>query len=128
MPDREYGQDFMVPKSESDAEHLVLIHALRVNADAMKRIADQQDRISGKVDSVSDVIHDIDKRLAVIEGNSLSTIVKHHDERITELEDAEQRRRGAIGLWEFVLKSWPTVIGFALLIAAVLVANGRVHV
>jgi hypothetical protein len=93
----------------------------------MKRIADQQDRISGKIDSTSEVIHDIDKRLAVIEGNSLSTTVAHHDERLTLLENAEERRKGAVGLWDFVLKSWPAIIGFVLLISAILVANGRVH-
>lgn len=116
----------MVPASESEATHLVLIHALRSNADAMKRVADQQDRISGKVDSVSEVIHDMDKRLAVIEANSLSTKVANIDERLTDLEEAEQRRMGAIGLGDFILRAWPAVVGFLVLLVG-LAVTGRIN-
>lgn len=118
--------ELFVPMNESDVSNLSLIHALRATSDQMKRVADQQDRMSGKMDSVSNVVHDIDKRLAVIEGNSLQTTVKEHDERLAALEAAEQRRVGAIGLWDFVLKSWPAVLGFLILLAA-LVATGKIN-
>lgn len=121
------GSEVFIPVGETDVSNLSLIHALRATSDQMKRVADQQDRMSGKMDSVSNVVHDIDKRLAVIEGNSLSSAVKDHDERLAALEAAEQRRQGAVGLWDFVLKSWPAVLGFVVLLAGLLV-TGKVNV
>jgi hypothetical protein len=106
----------MVPAREGDVQHLALIHALRANADAVKRVGVQQDRISDKIGTVHDLVHDIDKRLAVIEGNSLSATVSELDERVQHLEQQEQRRIGAVGLWEWGNKSWPAIIAFISLI------------
>lgn len=111
-----FSQEFMIPASGSDVEHLALIHAMRATSDAVKRIGAQQDRISNKIDVVHDCVHDIDKRLAVIEGNSLSTAVKEIGERVSKLEGQDLRRQGAIGLWEWGNKSWPVILAFTTLI------------
>lgn len=37
-----------------------------------------------------------------------------------------QRRLGAVGLWDFVLKSWPAVLGFFILVTA-LIASGKIN-
>ena len=120
MPDP-LDQDFFVSKRESDVESMAFIHALRANADGMKRLGDQLDRQSGKLDRVGDLVHDIDKRLAVIEENSLSSKVSDIEERVHKLEDSEQRRLGAVGLFEWAGKSWPAVVGFISLVVYVII-------
>lgn len=121
----ESGPPYMVPAHEADVSNLAVIHALRTAADGMKRLGEQQDRMSGKIDDIGKGVHDIDKRLAIIEGNSLNTVVKEHDARLGRLEEAEQRREGAVKLWDFVLKSWPAIAGFITLLV-LLVATGKV--
>src|SRR5690348_7804217 len=114
--------EFMVPADEARMEHLAVIHALRSAADGMKRLGEQQDRHGAKLDELVTGMHSVDKRLAIIEANSLSTTVAEIDERVTALEATDHRRQGAIGLWDFVLKSWPAIVGFVLLVAAILVS------
>lgn len=118
------GADFMVPASSGSVEHMALIHALRTVSDGMKRLGEQQDRQSKKIDQVLDVSHSLDKRLTVIESNSVAKVVEDHEERIHKLENSEERRAGAVSAWEWLLKSWPALVGFVALLGA-LVATGR---
>ena len=128
MPERyfEQGGEFMVPRSEDDATSLIFIHALRANADAMKRMADQQDRISGKVDGVSDLIHHMDKRLAVIEANSLAPAVKDHEARIVALEGDRNRRVGAVGALDATAKYGPMALAIIGALFLVMVVTGKI--
>lgn len=130
MSTAEMDQDpapFLVPSNEAGVENLALIHALRANADAMKRLGAQQDRMSGKIDTMHNVVHDIDKRLAVIEGNSLASKVEEIEKEVDKLKEAEQRRQGAIGLGEWFAKSWPSLIAFlALVVYVILNEGGRI--
>lgn len=126
MSSFDQSSELFMPVQDTDISNLSLIHALRANSDQMKRVADQQDRMSSKMDAVGNVVHDIDKRLAIIEGNSLASAVKDHDERLAALEASEQRRAGAVGLWDFMLKSWPAVLGFLVLLVG-LAVTGRIN-
>lgn len=117
--------DFMVPASATDVNGLAIIHALRTAADGMKRLADQQDRSDSKLDTVLEKINDTNTRLTVIEKSDIGLLLKDHEVRLSLLEDERQRRVGAIGLWDFVLKSWPAILAFAALIA-LLTATGTI--
>lgn len=119
------GGEFFVPASESQVSGLSLIHAMRTMSDGMSRLADQQDRQSSKLGEVSEVIHGMDKRLAIIEANSLARMVDEHEKRIEALEIDKQRREGAINLADWFFKNWPGIIGFVALAMMVLVATGQ---
>ena len=45
--------------------------------------------------------------------------------RVSALEQDKSRRDGAMGLFEWFLKNWPAVLGFGVLMAVVLRANGK---
>lgn len=116
----------MVPREEGDATHLVFIHALRANADAMKRIADQQDRISSKVDGVSEGIHSLDKRMSVIEANSVTKKVERLEDRIAMLEKARDQQVGAVGALDAAAKYGPMALAIIGILFIVMVATGRI--
>ena len=46
--------------------------------------------------------------------------------RVDLLEVDKTRRDGAVGLFNWMLKSWPALVGFALLVAVILEATGRI--
>jgi hypothetical protein len=116
--------DFMVPASEGDVHNLAVIHALRTTADGMKRLADQQDQYRDQISEIVQGIHQIDKRLSIIEANSLTHRVDAHDLRIKVLEDDRQRRIGAVGLVEWMGKNWPAIALFVALVVYMVINNG----
>lgn len=119
-------QPFLVPASESDVNQLAVIHALRANADGLKTLGSQLDRQSRKISDLVDMAHSADKRLAVIESNSLQTKVKEIEHEVDDLKAAEQRRIGAIKLSEWLSKNWPAVVAFVgLIVYVVLSQTGR---
>jgi len=117
----------MRPSDDSDLRTVTVLHALQTTSEGIKRLADHQDRQSLQITSVSDVVHSMDKRLAIMEANSLLTRVEKHGERLDALEDKEQRRAGAVNAAEWGLKHWPGVVGFIALIMTVLIATGKVN-
>lgn len=116
----------MVPATENDVQLLALIHALRSATDEMKRLGHQQDRQASSIEDVSNVVHSIDKRLAVIEANSLTRRVEVVEVDVQKLKEAEQRRQGAIGMVDWLGRNWPLVIGGVVLVGYGVVNNGGV--
>lgn len=114
---------FLVPASERDVNQLAIIHALRANADGLKTLGNQMDRQSRKIDGIVDTTHSVDKRLAVIEGNSLQTKVKEIEGDVEELKADKQRREGAIRFGEWFFKNWPAVFAFVGIVVYVVLAQ-----
>lgn len=46
---------------------------------------------------------------------------------IATLKSKDDQRRGAVGLVEFVIKYWPGVLGFLLLLGVILQSNGKLN-
>jgi polyhydroxyalkanoate synthesis regulator phasin len=118
--------DFMVPANEGDINTLAVIHALRATADGMKRIAEQQDESHRQMTAALAGIHEIDKRLAIIEANSLTHRVEALDTRVQVLEDERQRRLGAVGLVDWISRNWPLALA-SIGVLVYLVLNGGVE-
>lgn len=116
----------MVPAEQSDVTMLALIQALRSATDEMKRLGHQQDRQASSIDEVSNVVHSIDKRLAIIEANSLTHRVEKVETDVSKLKEAEQRRQGAIGMIDWVGRNWPLLLAIIALIAIELTHRGVV--
>lgn len=119
------GSDFMIPANEADVNNLAIIHALRATADGMKRIAEQQDEAHKQMNAALAGIHDIDKRLAIIEANSLTHRVEVLDARVQVLEDERQRRLGAVGLVDWISRNWPLALA-SVGVLVYLVLNGGI--
>lgn len=83
----------MVPAADTEVARMAMIHALRAQSDVLERIAALQDKQDTALKEVVDALHSIDKRLTVIENNSidreLSDIkgrVNGHESRIAKIE------------------------------------------
>lgn len=111
----------MVPKSEGDVSNLLILHALRTTSDALKRVGDQQDRQSKKIDNVLEGVHKLDTRMAVLEANTLAAQVEELKKDVDMLKEKEHQRMGAIGLFDWVSKSWPAILAFVGLAVYVIV-------
>ena len=116
----------MVPASENDVQLLALIHALRSATDEMKRLGNQQDRQASSIEDVSNVVHSIDKRLAIIEANSLTRRVEVVETDVQKLREAEQRRQGAIGMVDWLGRNWPLVLAILVLTGYAVLDKGGV--
>ena len=78
--------DFMIPASSSDVSQLAVVEALRAQGDAMRRQSELLAKMSDRFDDIGESIHTIDKRLVVIENNSLERDVKSNRESIAALD------------------------------------------
>lgn len=109
-----------------------LLQALKANTEAMGRLAERGDKQDGKLDGIVGTLHSIDKRLTVIENNSIERDVKKCredldaiDKRLAALEAIENQRKGAMGLWDWFRKSWPAIVGLIAIVAVILNTNGK---
>ena len=111
------------------------IEVLRQITDALNRAADRGDRTETKLDEIGKILHKVDNRLTVIETNSLEREVERNrvaiaslDKRMLLLEATDYRRQGAMGLFEWLLKNWPGVLGFIALVVVIMQVTGRINI
>lgn len=109
----------------------------------LDEISEAIGRISGQVEALDRYTHErehginnlaqkvealgtrITRDIAAVEGR-IEGRIKAMDDRLLKLEQAKDRRDGALGLVEWFVRNWPTVIGFLVLMAVVLKSNGRI--
>jgi len=103
--------------------HLALIEAIRANTDAVQRLARHGETVDHKLDDINRALGRIDTRLAVVEQSSISIQVEEHkrelrefEDRLRRLEDEAQQRKGAMGLFEWIGRNWPALLGFIALV------------
>lgn len=140
--------DIMVPAGDTDIARMAMIHALRAQSDVLERIAALQDKQDGALKEAVEALHSIDKRLTVIESNSLDREVSDMkgrmakaESRITKIEhslidNGEARMklierdlavREGIGAAARLVKDYgPLIIGILGAVFVVLVASGRI--
>ena len=123
-----------MPVPESHTRPLE-IEVLRQITDALNRAADRGDRTEAKLDEIGKILHKVDNRLTVIETNSLEREVERNrvaiaslDKRMLLLEATDYRRQGAMGLFEWLLKNWPGVLGFIALVVVIMQMTGRINI
>lgn len=113
------------PADPSRLDVSTLLEAIRISAEGVSRVAEQGSEHSRHLREISETLHSMDKRLALVENGGVSTKVDDHEKRIAVLEAAENMRKGAIGLGGWVVKNWPAMVGYIGLIV-VLVEKGIV--
>ena len=111
------------------------IEVLRQITDALNRAADRGDRTETKLDEIGKILHKVDNRLTVIENTSIEREVERNrvaiaglDKRVTLLEATDNKRQGAMGLFEWVLKNWPGLVGFIILVVVIMQVTGRINI
>lgn len=103
-------------------------HALRqFELEALRQITDNLKRLNDKAEKHGDVLQGIDSRLIRIESNKLDATVSALVTKVDALEAEKDRREGARGLLNIIMKSpalgW--LVGAAITAWAVL--TGKVH-
>ena len=123
----------MMPVGDAEAAQIIEIEALRQIVDNLKRLNERSDAMSTLITNQTDAINGVDKRLIRIESNQLDGTVQKlanqvetSAKRIAALEADKNRRDGAIGIMEWLLKSWPALVGFIAMVLIVLQATGRI--
>lgn len=119
--------DIFAPQSDDNIGRMALIEAVRANTDAVSRMARQGEAQGGKLDAIGQSLHALDRRLALIENNTierdlerLRNCTHELESRIDVIEAREERRTGAMGLFEWVGRNWPVIVGATLLIAVLM--------
>lgn len=74
----------------------------------VRTIKHSQNNASMKLDALGGVMKTVE---------ALDKAKDDHEQRINSLEDAEQRRKGAVGLFEWFARHWPFTIIVAAIIA-----------
>ena len=135
MPDR--ADKIMMATDSADVAQLAMIECLRQIADGNKTTGEVLKGMQTELRDVRERVIRIEAsefKVEVQEAKTLaeqaSTLARersdHLMKRIEILERDKDRRDGAIGVYEWVLKSWPAIIGFVAFIGTVLVANGKI--
>lgn len=57
---------------------------------------------------------------------SLSRRLDSLEQRIDALESVNDKRSGALGLFEWVVRNWPAVVGYFAIVAVILKATGKI--
>lgn len=109
----------------------------------LDEISEAIGRISGQVEALDRYTHErehsinnlvqkvealgtrITRDIAAVEGR-IEGRIKAMDDRLVALERARERRDGAMGLADYFFKNYPAVIGYLVLLFAVLRASGRI--
>jgi septal ring factor EnvC (AmiA/AmiB activator) len=94
--------------------------------EALRQITDNLRRLNDKMDKQGDDIRSMDARLIRIESNSVSAAVRKLEEEVEALKRERDRRAGAFGLFEWMVKNWAGLVGLVLAIVLVLQATGRI--
>lgn len=126
-----------VPADEARVAQMATNHALREVSQSLGRVATRLEGQDDKLGRVGDALHSIDKRMALIEAsqtakdNEWRKDVERLDkdlsgvkERVDSLCAAEAKRQGAISLYDFMLKSWPAIVGIGGVVAAIAAIKG----
>lgn len=126
--------DALVAMPDDALGRMALIEAVRANTDAVSRMAGQSEALGAKMDRMNESIHGLDRRISLIENNTVErdlermrSMLKEQeasfdnkcealDVRVTELEGERNRRIGALGFVEWIGKNWPAVIGFVFIV------------
>lgn len=101
--------------------------------EAIRQLADNGKRTNQILEGMQVELRDVRERVIRIEASEfkntlikVDTRVDDLGERVDRLEAAEDRRKGALGLVEWIGRNWPAMIGFAGLMA-LLAATGRLQ-
>jgi hypothetical protein len=131
--------EVLTAQSDDNLGRMALIEAVRANTDAVSRMAQDMRSVGTKLDDVNNSIHGLDKRMALIENNTverdLERLRQHYhslekkiddcdsamDGRVGLLEAAAERRVGAIGLVEWFGKNWAAVVAIVGFLAYLVV-------
>ncbi len=101
-------------------------HALRqFEIEALRQITDNLKRLNDRSEEQGRTLHSIDNRLIRIESNSVNSDVAALKEKVDGLERERDRREGALGLTNWLLRNWLSLAGIVVVIAVVLKANGK---
>lgn len=106
-------------------------HASRLmELEALRQITDNLKRLNNKMDAQSDKMNAMDVRLAKMESGRVETdideirgMLLRVKDRLAILEIDKGRREGAIGAWEWLMSSWPALIGFIALVVGFIYAK-----
>jgi hypothetical protein len=124
----------MTPTEPVDVAQMAMIECLR-------QIADGNKKLGTVLEGMQSEIRDVRERLIRIEASEFKAELtsakneierlrkedlKAMDARVDALELDKGRRDGVISAWDWLLKSWPALVGFIGLVVAVLLANGRI--
>lgn len=122
---KSFLEDKLADPARLDAS--TILEALRISAEGVSRVAEQGSEQARQLKEISDTLHNMDKRLALLENGGVSTKVDDHEKRIAVLEAAENIRKGALGMGGWLVKNWPALLGYIGLIV-VLIEKGIVRV
>ena len=127
MPERSIHK-IMTATEPADVAQLAVIECLR-------SIADSNQKTAAVLEGVQTEVRDVRERLIRIEASRFETEVVELKTEVNELKHEvatlklkEARQDGVVSAWDWLIKSWPNLIGFAVLIGIVLVATGKVDV
>lgn len=122
--------DVMVPASKSDVTTLAMIEAMRAQTDVLQRISKRQDQDAETMKEVGETLHSIDKRLLVIESNSIERDVKANADaievlegKVEELEKLERERIGA-GKFAKAMKEYGPILVLVIVAVVILALTG----
>lgn len=96
-----------------DSSHAMILGEMRGQ---LRELVHGQNNLSAKVDGLS---------REVITLTALAADMADMKMRLKVLEETGQQQRGATNLVGWVIRNWPGVVGFLLLIGLILRSNGK---
>lgn len=124
--------DILTPVPDDHIGRLALIEAVRACTDAVTRMGHHAETQDNELKAIGKTLGEMNTRLALLENSSLKlqvernvTTIERLSDRVDALEKAEDRRSGAMGFGEALVRWWPTVVLFVAVIA-VLVVTGKI--
>jgi hypothetical protein len=135
MPDRAIHK-IMTATEPADVAQMAVIECLRQIADANKKTGQVLEGMQTELRDVRERVIRIEAsefkaevqqtKAEIAEARALvNTEIAELEARVVVLEVDKNRRDGAISGWEYLLKSWPALVGFVAVIVVVLLANGK---
>lgn len=125
MPNEALGK-IMAATETADVATLATIEALRSISDTMRAM-------QSEIKEIAKETRDVRERVIRMESSSSDKDIQQNRTRIEALEKDmaalkadKQRRDGALDLSSWFVRSWPNLVGFLVMLAALLVATGKV--
>lgn len=116
------GKEFMMPVPTDAAAMQFFIEALKANTDVLRGM--QEDLKADRK-----LLHDVRERVIRIESNRVDRRVEALEREVDALKSERDRREGANGAWNWLLKNLPTIGAIVVAIFATVVltlrASGR---
>jgi Tfp pilus assembly protein PilN len=97
----------------NDASHAMILGEMRGQ---LRELVHGQNNLSAKVDGLS---------REVITLTALAADMADLKMRLKVIEERNSQQRGAVNLVEWLVKNWPGMLGFVLLLAILLRAQGK---